>query len=121
MCILFLVCLGLILVKKFIHDPKYQKENKQTSLPKSASSLLVHLCPWRHAVHSHEENLARLDDPEEHLQVVEDVSEDLFLGDAEVDVLIVGVGTLVNDPIHVQVEIVEFWNLKRKKQTKIMQ
>lgn len=85
------------------------------SQPESASSLLVHLCPWRHTIHSHEEDLARLDDPEEHLQVMEDVCKNLFLRDAKVDILIVWVRTLVDDAIHVQIEIVKLWNLRTER------
>lgn len=85
------------------------------SLPESPASLLVHLCPWCHAIHRHEEDLARLDDPEEHLQVMEDVSKNLLLRNAKVDILVVRVGALMNNPVHVQIEIVKFWNLKSKK------
>ncbi len=88
------------------------------SLPESPSSLLVHLCPRCHAIHRHEEDLARLDDPEEHLQVMEDVGENLFLRNAKVDILVVGVGTLMDNPIHVQIEIVKFGNLKRERNNK---
>lgn len=85
------------------------------SLPESASSLLVHLGPGCHTIHCHEEDLARLDDSEEHLQVMENVSENLFLRDAEVNVLIIWVGALVDDAIHIQVEIVELWNLREER------
>lgn len=85
-------------------------------LPESSASLLVHLCPRRHAVHRHEEDLERLDDPEEHLQVVEDIREDLLLGNAEVHILIVWVGALVYNPVHVQIEVVKLWNLRKKEQ-----
>lgn len=83
--------------------------------PESPSSLLVHLCSWCHTIHSHEENLARLDDPEENLQVMEDVCKNLFLRDAKVDVLVIGMGTLVDNPIHVQIQIVKLWDLKNRK------
>lgn len=46
---------------------------------------------------------------------MEDVSKNLFLRDAKMDILIIGVGALVDDAIHVQIEIVKFWNLRRKK------
>ena len=94
-----------------------QTERKDyPSLPEPASPLLVHLCPWCDAIHRHEEDLARLDDPEEHFQVVEDVSKNLFLRNAKVNVLVIRVGTLVDDPIHVQIEIVKLWNLEKKKE-----
>lgn len=83
------------------------------SQPESTSSLLVHLRPWRHTIHRHEENLARLDDPEEHLQVMEDVCKNLFLRNAKVDIFIVWVRTLVDDAVHVQIEVVKLWNLTK--------
>lgn len=81
-------------------------------LPEPPSSLLVHFCSRRHAVHRHEENLARLDDPEEHLKIVEDVCKNLLLRNAKVDILVIRVGALMNNSIHVKIEIVEFGNLK---------
>lgn len=83
------------------------------SLPESPSSLLVHLCPRCHTIHCHEENFARLDDSEEYLHVMEDVSKNLLLRNAKVNILIIWVWTLMNNPVHVQIEIVKFWNLKR--------
>lgn len=47
---------------------------------------------------------------------MEDVGKNLLLGNAKVDILIVRVGTLVDNPIHIQIEIVKLWNLRRKKQ-----
>lgn len=85
------------------------------SLPEASSSLLVHFCSWCHTIHSHKEDFARLDDPEEHLQVMKDVCKNLFLRNAKVDILIIRVGALMDDSIHVKVEIVEFWNLKTLK------
>lgn len=72
---------------------------------------MVHFCSRRHAVHRHEKDLAGLDDPEEHLQIVEDVCKNLLLRNSKVDILVIGVGALMNDSIHVQIEIVEFGNL----------
>lgn len=46
---------------------------------------------------------------------MKDVGKYLFLRYAEVDILIIGVGALVNNSIHVQIEIVKFWNLRSKK------
>lgn len=79
---------------------------------------MVHFCSWRNAVHRHEEHLARLNDPEEHLQIVEDVGKNLLLRNSEVDILVVGVGALMDDSIHVEIEIVEFRNLKNDTQSK---
>lgn len=85
------------------------------SLPEASSSLLVHFCSWCHTIHGHKEDLARLDDPEEHLQVMKDVCKNLFFRNAKVDILIIRVGALMDNSIHVKVEIVEFWNLKTLK------
>lgn len=46
---------------------------------------------------------------------MEDVSKNLFLRNAKVDILVIRVGTLMDDPIHVQIEIVKFWNLKNER------
>ena len=46
---------------------------------------------------------------------MEDVCKNLFLRDAKVDIFVVGVGTLVDNPIHVQIEIVKLWDLRRAK------
>lgn len=68
-----------------------QDSQLHPSLPKPSTPLLVHLCPRCNTIHSHEEDLPRLDDPEEHLQVMEDVGKNLFLRDAKVDILVVRV------------------------------
>lgn len=49
---------------------------------------------------------------------MKDVAKYLFLRYAEVDVLIIGVGALMNNSIHVQIEIVKFWNLRSKAENK---
>lgn len=46
---------------------------------------------------------------------MEDVCKNLFLRDAKVDVLVIGMGTLVDNPIHVQIQIVKLWDLKNRK------
>lgn len=45
---------------------------------------------------------------------MEDVSKNLFLRNTEVDILVIWMRTLMDDAIHVQIEIVKFWNLKRE-------
>lgn len=45
---------------------------------------------------------------------MENVGKNLLLRDAEVDVLVVGVGALMNDAVHVQVEVIELGNLGRR-------
>lgn len=46
---------------------------------------------------------------------MKDVCKNLFLRNAKVDILIIRVGALMDNSIHVKVEIVEFWNLKTLK------
>lgn len=80
-------------------------------LPESPASLLVHLCPGCHTIHCHEKDLAWLNNSKENLHIVEDVSKNLLLRDAKMDILIIWMGALMNDPIHVQIEIVKLWYL----------
>lgn len=94
----------------------FKKTLELQVLPEPPSSLLVHFCSRRHAIHRHEEDLAGLDDPEEHLKIMEDVCKNLLLRNAKVDIFVIRVGALMNNPIHVQIEIVEFRNLKNNKQ-----
>lgn len=46
------------------------------------------------------------------LDVLEDIVEDLLFGNAESDVIVVRMRAVVNDSIHVQVQIVELGNLE---------
>lgn len=46
---------------------------------------------------------------------MKDVGEDLLLCDAEVHVLIVGVRALVDDPVHVQVQIIKLRDLSKER------
>lgn len=48
-----------------------------------------------------------------HLNVVTDVLEDLFLRDAEVGVVVLGVGAHVDHAIHVQVQVVKLRQLNK--------
>lgn len=45
---------------------------------------------------------------------MENVCKNLLFGDAEVNVFIIWMRTLMDDPIHVQIEIVKFWDLEKK-------
>ena len=47
-----------------------------------------------------------------HLNIIEDVVENLVLRDAKRWVVIIGVGTDVDDAIHVQIEVIKLWNLQ---------
>ena len=80
-------------------------------LVKPATTLLVHLRPWCHPVNGHEEHFPWLDHAEQHLDVVEDVRDDLLLCDPEVRIIVVGVRTVVDDPVHVQIQVVKLRNL----------
>ena len=75
---------------------------------KTAGALLVHLRPRCDTVNGHEEELLRLDLPEQMLDIVEYLDEHLVfgqtLGGGGVGVI---VGTVVNDAVHVQVKTVE--------------
>lgn len=48
---------------------------------------------------------------------MEYINKDLFLGDSKVRVIVIWVRTLVNDAIHVKVQVVEIWDLKIKSIT----
>ena len=76
-----------------------------------APALLVHLGAGSHSVHGHEKNLSRLDHAKQNLQVMENVREYFLLGDPEVGVVVVRVGAGVDDPVHVQVQIVKLGDL----------
>ncbi len=52
-------------------------------LPETASSLLVHLGPRGDSVDCHEEDLSRLNHPEENLDVVKNVFHDFLFGYSE--------------------------------------
>lgn len=75
---------------------------------------MIHFCSWRHTIHRHKEDLARLDDPEKYLKIMEDVCKDLLLRNTKVDILVIRVGALMNNSIHVKIEIVEFGNLEKQ-------
>ncbi len=61
--------------------------------------------PRGHAVNSQEEHLLRADDAKQKVDVIENRQKDLLLGEAEMDV--VGrMRTRVDNPVHVQVQIV---------------
>ena len=47
-----------------------------------------------------------------YLNVVEDILEYLFLRDAEVRVVVLGMGAYVDHAIEIQVQVVKLWNLK---------
>lgn len=70
--------------------------------PEAPRALLVHFGARGNAVDSHEEELLRLDFPEEVLDVVEDGNEHFLLGKTEVHIVNILVCAIVDDAIHVQ-------------------
>lgn len=78
---------------------------------KPSATLLIHLRSRRHSIHRHEEQLLRFDRPEQSVDVVENVRENLLLGDAKLDVRVVRMRAIVNDSVHVQVQVIELGNL----------
>ena len=72
---------------------------------------MIHLCPRCHSIDGHEEHLPWLDHSEEHLDVVEDVRDDLLLRNPKVWIIVVGVRAVVDDPVHVEVQVVKLRNL----------
>jgi hypothetical protein len=77
--------------------------------PEPPAPLLVHLGPGCTSIDGHEEDLSRLDLGEQVVDVGIDGEDHLFLGDTKVHVALGGrrVRTVVNDPVHVEIEIVE--------------
>ena len=61
-------------------------------------------------VNSSKEKLLRLDDLEELLYVGEDLQDHLLL--CELYIGVIAVCTVVNDAIHVQVEVVNDWHMR---------
>jgi len=75
--------------------------------PETTRSLLVHFCAGSNTVHGHEEQLFRFDLPEQMFNVVEYPDEHLIFAQAELRVIRVFVGAVVDDTVHVEVEGVE--------------
>lgn len=71
--------------------------------PESPATLLVHLSPWGNPIYRHEKHLPGFDDAEQNLNIVEYVCKDLLLCDAEVYIFVIGVWTLMDDSIHIQI------------------
>lgn len=70
-------------------------------IPESSSTLLVHLGPGGNSIDRHEEHFPGLNNAKEHFQVVKNVSKYLLLRNTEVNVLIIRVGTLMDDTVHI--------------------
>lgn len=56
------------------------------------ASLLVHFCAWCDAIHSHKEQLLRFDLSKQEIHIMKNPSEDLFLGNAIMSILIIWMG-----------------------------
>ena len=42
---------------------------------------------------------------------MENISNNLFLRDSEMDIVIIWVGAIMDDAIHIKIEVVKFWDL----------
>ena len=69
------------------------------------STLLVHLCTGRDAVDGHKHELLGLDDVEQLVEVHEDLFDHLFF--RQFDVWVVPVRAIMDDAIHIEVEVVD--------------
>lgn len=72
------------------------------------------------SINCEKKQLLWLDHVEKRLKVKKNVIEDLLFCDAKVDVVIIRMRAVVNDSIHIQIQVVEFWNLKKKMKWKKM-
>lgn len=81
---------------------------------KAPAALLIHFGTWCDTIYGQEKQLLRLDQVEELVDVVVNVLKDLRLLQMEVDITIIRVRAVVDNPVHVQVEIVELRNLRKR-------
>lgn len=79
-----------------------------------ATTLLVHFSPRCNSIHSHKEQIGRLDKPKQRIDIMEYIAEYLLFGDAEVHIRVVWMGTVMYDSIHIQVHVVELRQLHSK-------
>lgn len=68
------------------------------------------LMSWKLTIDCHEQQLLGLDDLKQAVQVIEDAYNHLCL--CELGIGVVSVGAVVDDAIHVQVQIVYHWDLR---------
>jgi len=80
--------------------------------PEATRTLLVHLSPGGDAVDCQEEQAPGAHHTHQRLQVVEDALENFCLRDAVV-MVIVRVRTVVDDAVHVQVQVVKLRDLTK--------
>jgi hypothetical protein len=78
--------------------------------PKAARALLVHLGSWCTTIYGHVDEPAGLDDVKKTSDVLECLHKHIVLV-RHCQAACVVVGAIVNDAIHVQIQIVELWNL----------
>lgn len=87
-------------------------ESEPIFLPKTSPTLLIHFCSWSYSINCHEENLPWFNNAEQYLQIVKNIGKNLIFWDSEVDIVIIWMWTLMYNAIHVQVQVVKFWNLQ---------
>lgn len=68
--------------------------------------MLIHLCSGSYTINSQEEELLGLDLGEDVVHIVEDADPDLFFGNTVMGVVVVVVGAVVNNAIHIKVQVV---------------
>jgi hypothetical protein len=73
---------------------------------KPPGSLLVHFCPWCDAINRQKKEFLGFNLCKDMVNVLENGEENVGFGDAKVDVVVILVGAVVNDAIHVQVQVV---------------
>lgn len=86
--------------------------NAEYNYDKPSATLLVHLCSWCDPIYCHKEQFTRLNHAKQRVNVMKNIQEDLFLGDTELYVSIVRMRAVVYDTVHIQVKVVELWNLE---------
>lgn len=68
---------------------------------------LVHFSSRSNSINSHEEHFARFNHSEEKVYVMEYISKYVLLRDPKVNVFIIRMGAVMDDPVHVQIQIVK--------------
>lgn len=83
-------------------------------LPKTPSTLLVHFCSRSHTINSHKKHFPRFNNAKQHFQVVKNISKNFIIWNSEVNIIIIRMGTLMYNSIHIQIQVVKFRYLKKK-------
>lgn len=77
-----------------------------------SANLILQIVTYRHTVDRHEEKFLRLDHVEQKFEIEENVLENLFLCDTKVYVVVVGMRAVVDDAVHVEIQVVELGHLQ---------